>query len=459
MAEALAKSPALWQQLQQVADVLTRIDDGRSMAQALAFVPAYDKPGVQAIAYAVIRHYGVGQQLVVLLVPRKPAPMTRRFLVIGLALLAQAQLALDDASAEQEAIYDAHTLVNQLVEAVRRTPKIATHSRLANAVLRQFLRQAPHYHKLALQDSRARWNHPGWWLDRLKNDYPKAWKPLLEASQYKAGLTLRVNHRVTSVASYLQLLEPLGLGARPIAEYAIQLDKAVNVSLLPGFAKGWVSVQDAGAQLAAQLLVEHLPPTPQGQRPYVLDACAAPGGKTAHILELLECDLVALEVDVARVARIHENLQRIGLSAQVICADAGRPELWRTLLARPHLFDAVLLDAPCSASGIVRRHPDIAWLRRESDVPRLAQEQAKLLEALWPLLRDGGILVYCTCSVFHSEGLDQIQSFLASHPTALALVPGLQLLPKNDSPQAWQEGKLPSDHDGFFYAVLKKVNG
>lgn len=447
---------ALWQQLQWVAGVLGEMDDGRGIANGMGRVPVAVRPGVQAIAYAVVRRYGLGQKLVTLLVQRKPSAPTYRYLTMGLALLAQPR--------EQDAPtavvqYEPHTLVNQLVEAVRRTPKISSQAHFVNGVLRQFLRDAPQLLEQALQDSRAQWNHPSWWLDRLKKDHPHEWKSILQLSQSKADLTLRVNRRRTSVGRYLTLLKEKGVQAHQVGASAVRLARAVNVAHIPGFAEGWVSVQDAGAQMAAELVHRYLPTSAAGVQPRVLDACAAPGGKTAHLLELFDCDVVALEIDPARIGRINENVQRLGLTATVICADAAQLEQWRPLARHEQPFDAILLDAPCSASGIVRRHPDIPWQRRASDIEQLVVEQRKLLQCLWSQLRCGGIMVYCTCSVFHAEGVQQIEHFIQRHNDAALLTPLLQLLPKKDESADWQEGKLPLDHDGFFYAVLQKANG
>ena len=218
---------------------------------------------------------------------------------------------------------------------------------------------------------------------------------------------------------------------------------------LPGFAQGVVSVQDGAAQLAAPLLLSGLA---SAGPLHVLDACAAPGGKTAHLLEIADCTVTALDVDPARCEKIHQTLQRLGLQAQVLVADAANVSAWWD----GRLFDAILLDAPCSASGIVRRHPDVRWLRRESDIAQLAAIQARLLKALWPLLKPGGRLLYCTCSVFRAEGEDQIQTFLA-HNTDAALLPS----PGHLMPQSGANGDaVPDnpigDHDGFYYALLEK---
>ena len=235
------------------------------------------------------------------------------------------------------------------------------------------------------------------------------------------------------------------------------LHQAVPVTTLPGFSQGWVSVQDAAAQMAAPLLLQGLD---LAQPLRVLDACAAPGGKTAHLLELAGPDspieVTALEIDSTRSARIGETLQRLGLSAQVLVADAARPKDWWQQHCGGALFDAILLDAPCTASGIVRRHPDVRWLRRETDIAQLAALQAKLLAALWPLVRPGGRLLYCTCSVFRAEGDAQVQTFLAHNTDAQLLPSPGHLIPGNTDRDRPVPDNLSGDHDGFFDALLQK---
>jgi 16S rRNA (cytosine967-C5)-methyltransferase len=249
-------------------------------------------------------------------------------------------------------------------------------------------------------------------------------------------MTLRVNRRKRSVEAYLAQLAALGIDARRVGEVAVRLAQPRGVERLPGFAAGEVSVQDAGAQLAAPLLDAR-----DGMR--VLDACAAPGGKCAHLLELADLDLLALDRDAERAARIGATHARLGLAAEVRVADAGDPDRWWD--GKP--FDRVLLDVPCSASGVVRRHPDIKWLRREADLDGFAREQSRLLAALWQVLVPGGKLLYATCSVFAEENGAVIDAFLARHDDARQLpLPGIgggSLLPDDE-------------HDGFFYALLEK---
>jgi 16S rRNA (cytosine967-C5)-methyltransferase len=289
---------------------------------------------------------------------------------------------------------------------------------------------------------------------------------LLHQANRPAPMVLRINARKTSVAQYLDALRGAGLEGRamahPLAAQAVVLARPSAVQVLPGWDAGWVSVQDLHAQFAAGLLLgpgAGLPPLGAGAR--VLDACAAPGGKTAHLLEQADLDLLALDSDPGRLVRLTDNLKRLGLACRTACADARAVDRWWD--GRP--FDAILLDAPCSASGVVRRHPDVRWLRRPDDVPVLARTQAELLDALWPLLAPGGRLLYATCSVFKAEGAEQIDAFLQRPmPRRPWLCPGspghLLGLPDNsaavgDGP--CRPGRLDPAGDGFYYAMLSTL--
>lgn len=458
MAEhAPRKLVPLWQQLQQMAFVMQQVQAGSSTATALAQVPAELRPGVQALVYGALRGWGIGQWLREQLVPRKPAPLLDALLTSALVLAWRAQ---GDATA---AGYTDFTLVNQAVDAAKRHPRLKHQSALVNAVLRRFLREREVLQQACMaaspqQDPELR-NVPAWWWQRLQKDYGAQAAEIVHQAQQAAPMTLRVNVRHGSARDYLeQHLRPAGLDGMLNGAHGVTLQQAVAVQQLPGFAQGWVSVQDAGAQLAAPLLLAELPAGTHR----ILDACAAPGGKTAHLLELADHAVTALDVDPAHCERIHDNLARLGLQAHVLAADAGQPDVWWD--GTP--FDAILLDAPCTASGIVRRHPDVPWLRRAQDVPQLAAQQHRLLEALWPLLKPGGRLLYCTCSVFKEEGEQQIHALLERHPDASARPAPGHLLPTRYSGDAivGENGTLgaasavPSliDHDGFFYALLAK---
>ncbi|MCD6705902.1 MAG: 16S rRNA (cytosine(967)-C(5))-methyltransferase RsmB [Thiobacillus sp.] len=310
---------------------------------------------------------------------------------------------------------------------------------LANAVLRNFQRRRAELEKLADERPRARWSHPDWWIAKLQAEHPAHWQGILEASQQHPPFTLRVNCRHGDVANYLQRLAEAGLPARQAGPDAVTLDKAVPVHTLPGFDQGDVSVQDAGAQWAARLL-----DVQPGER--VLDACAAPGGKAGHILERADVRLTALDLDVTRLTRVEENLNRLQLSATLIQGAAAQPETWWD----GRLFDRILADVPCSASGVVRRNPDIKWLRRPDDIAQFTAQQAVMLEALWRLLVPGGTLLYATCSVFNEENDGQVRAFLVRHAGDAERCP---------LPESLSDGSLlpAAEHDGFFYALLRKT--
>ncbi len=314
---------------------------------------------------------------------------------------------------------------------------------LANAVLRNFQRRRAELEKLADAQPRARWSYPDWWMSKLQAQHPAHWQAMLEASLLHPPFTLRVNSRWGNPETYLQLLAEAELPARQTGADAVTLDKAIPVHNLPGFDQGWVSVQDAGAQWAAHLLDAQ-----PGER--VLDACAAPGGKTGHMLERVPAEsqpisLYALDIDAARLARVQENMDRLQLHATLIEGDAAHPEAWWD--GQP--FNRILADVPCSASGVVRRNPDIKWLRRPEDVAQFAAQQVGILEALWRLLASGGTLLYATCSIFHEENEAQVHAFLARHADDAIRCP---------LPEPLSDGSLLPDaeHDGFFYALLRK---
>ena len=270
----------------------------------------------------------------------------------------------------------------------------------------------------------------------MRPAWPQHWESILNAGNLHPPMTLRVNRRRLTAQQYLARLGERGIKGDIVGAQAVLLERPLPIESLPGFGAGEVSIQDAGAQLAAALLDVRA-----GLR--VLDACAAPGGKAGHILELADCALTALDNDPARVPRINDNLARLGFSARVVCGDCLSPAGW----SEGGLFDRILLDAPCTASGVVKRHPDIKWLRRESDIVQLAAIQGRMLDALWQQLAAGGKLLYATCSVFPQENAQTIESFLARSDRArrlpLAGLDGGQLLPD-------------ARHDGFFYALLEK---
>jgi len=445
-AEPSGQAPALARLLEQTADAVQAVRGGRSLTDVLATCPAPLRPGTQALSFLVLRRLGAAQALRAILAPRTPPPAVEALLLSALALLWP----------DPAPPYPDHTLVDQAVTAARkRAPQSAS---FLNAVLRRFIREREALVASALKQPTARWNHPQWWIDRLKADWPAQWQAILAAAQERPPMCLRVNLRQCTGARYLERLQAAGLSGRLTGAQTIVLDAPVPVDRLPGFADGAVSIQDAAAQRAASLLVGA--GLPAGAR--VLDACAAPGGKTAHLLELADLDVLAIDADAQRLARVDDTLARLRLQAHTRVADGRRPADWWD--GQP--FDAILLDAPCSASGIVRRHPDIRWLRRSDDIAALGRIQADLLDALWPTLKPGGWLLYATCSVFRSEGQLQIDAFLQRCGASGARLDGrspghLLPLPDNGSTGAASPGSGADmdSHgvaDGFYYALLRK---
>lgn len=434
-------SVPLWRQLQAAAGVVRAVRSGESATPALARVPPELRPAAQSLSFHALRQLGRAEALRRRLAKRAPPAEADALLCTALALCWQAA----------DAPYEPFTLVDQAVEAAKRSPSTAAQAGFLNACLRRFLRERDALVAATDGDPVAIWNHPRWWIERLQKDHPQHWQAILRANNGAAPMTLRVNPRRTRRGNLLQAWRQAGLDAEPVGEHGLVLDRPRPVADIPGFAEGLVSVQDAAAQLAAPLLLHGLAPPP-GARLRLLDACAAPGGKTAHLLELADADVTALEIDPQRAARIGDTLQRLGLSARIVAADAAAVAQWWD--GRP--FDGILLDAPCTASGIVRRHPDVRWLRRPADIPRLAAQQQRLLEALWPLLRPGGRLLYCTCSVFREEGEQRIRTFVAHNKSALLRPAPGHLLPASGRAAEAVRDNPGSDHDGFFYARLEK---
>ncbi|MEX6233547.1 16S rRNA (cytosine(967)-C(5))-methyltransferase RsmB [Providencia hangzhouensis] len=311
---------------------------------------------------------------------------------------------------------------------------------LINGVLRSFQRQQVQLEE-RIANNTSQYLHPSWLLKRLQTAYPEDWQSIIEANNQRPPMWLRVNSQHHTAAQYLNLLEQSEITAHlhPSHPNAIRLDEPTAVSRLPGFEDGWSTVQDVSAQGCAELL------EPQNGES-ILDLCAAPGGKTTHILELSpRANVIAVDIDEYRLKRVKENLIRLKQHAVVIQGDGTQPEKW----AKDQQFDRILLDAPCSATGVIRRHPDIKWLRRDSDINELAQLQAQILEAIWPYLKPGGTLLYATCSIMPEENGKQIQNFLSKHNDASlndGTDAGLQVLPSTNG------------GDGFFYArLVKKV--
>ena len=440
-------SPPLWRLLNEAAGCVRAVRQGTSATQAIAAVAPPLRPGTQALTFHALRQLGRAQALARALMSRQPQAQAYALLLTALALL------WDPSSAP----YEPFTLVDQAVEAARRHPGTRAQAGFINACLRRLLRERDALVAATQTDEVARTNHPAWWLRRLRADHPRHWQAVVEADNLQPSMALRISESKTTPALYQQALAALDMGATPAGESGLILHQAVAVSQLPGFDEGLVAVQDAAAQRAAPLLLAGLD---LRQPLRLLDACAAPGGKTAHMADWAQARgapwrVTALEVDAGRAARIGENLRRLGLAAQVLVADAARVQDWWPQ-AGAEAFDAILLDVPCTASGVVRRHPDVRWLRRESDIAQLAAQQARLLAALWPCVRPGGRLLYCTCSVFRAEGDEQIAAFLARHTDARLLPSPGHMLPARAPAGAAVPDNGGGEHDGFFYALLHK---
>jgi 16S rRNA (cytosine967-C5)-methyltransferase len=419
---------------------VTRVFDGANLREALAAVddasPLRGRTLVQELAYGTLRHWGTLDAIVGRLA-RKPIadPLLR-------ALMAVAVYQLDHTRAPAFAVVD--RAVAAAGEAVRPAAKS-----LANALLRRYLREKDDVRRAIVASDVARWSYPQWWIDRARRDHPENWQAILEAGNARPPLTLRVNRRLVGRDELLRQFSASGVTAEAAGASGLIVAKPRPVAELPGFADGAFAVQDLAAQYAAPLLDVH-----DGLR--VLDACAAPGGKTAHILECANVDLLALDVDAARLARIEESLVRLRLSdrqVRLVQGDAGTPAAWWDGRA----FDRVLLDVPCTASGVVRRHPDVKWRHRASDVERFAHEQSRLLHAAWPLLGHGGKLLYATCSVFSAENDARIAEFVSGHPDALRETLNLpDGVPHRDGQVLPSSGDAGHNQDGFFYALLRK---
>jgi len=424
--------------LGEASGVVASVMGGRSLTEALARCwqahaglsgPA--RGAIQDLAYGALRRHGLGDFLLAQLVSRPLRDPSLHALL--LAALYRLDLRPEDA----------HTTVDQAVHAAAGIHG-GRYRGLTNGVLRNYLRRRTELAQAALATPSARWCHPEWWIRRMRAAHPAHWEAVLAAGNGHPPMALRVNRRRVSLPAYLALLAEAGIAARPLGDACLLLERPLAAERLPGFSEGMCSVQDAAAQRAAVLLG-----AADGMR--VLDACAAPGGKAAHIAERADVELLALDVDAGRALRVSETMLRLGLPPataaspgwRVAVADCRETDVWWD--GRP--FDRVLADVPCSASGVVRRHPDIKWLRRESDLASFARGQAQLLDALWRVLAPGGKLLYATCSVFPEENNRQVAAFAARQEDCARLPIGdaldLQLLPTDE-------------HDGFYYALLEK---
>ena len=418
---------ALASALRDAAQSVARVAAGNSLADEFERIAEQGTETPRAalidLTHGTLRRYGRMQAIVSQLSRRgRPDALLE-------ALLWCALYALESGR------YAEYTVVDQAVRACALLERWSAKG-YVNALLRAFLRERGSLEARINADPQARYQHPGWWIEILRAAYPALWEEVLAAGNSHPPMCLRVNQRRCTVAEYQAKLEAARIASRPLGAEAVLLERPLPIDRVPGFASGEVSVQDAGAQRAARCL--DLAP---GQR--VLDACAAPGGKSGHILESAEVRLTALDTDAARCARLERNLARLGLEANVVNADCTRPADWWDGVP----FDRVLADVPCSASGIARRHPDIKWLRRASDVAAFGARQGAILDALWRVLSPGGKLLYATCSVFPQENDAVIDAFVARTARAVRS-------PLADGVAA--QGLPDAQRDGFYYALIQK---
>jgi 16S rRNA (cytosine967-C5)-methyltransferase len=405
---------------------------GRSLTPTLDLVvsrhaelaPA-DRAALWDLTHGTLRHLGLLRAILRQLLHR---PVKERGLE---ALLAVSLYQLEFTRAAPYAI------VNEAVECAAQAGWPWAKA-MVNALLRRFQRERTELIAAARTEPVGRYSYPQWWIEKVRLQYPLQWQEILDAGNGVPQLSLRVNVRRTTRSAYMARLAAAGIEAGATEDAGVTLARALPVSRIPGFSEGCVSVQDPGAQRAVRYA-----DLSDGQR--VLDACAAPGGKTAHVLERFDVQLLALDSDRTRIDRVDENLARLGLSAQVRCADVSALSTWWD--GRP--FARIIADLPCTASGIVRRHPDIKWLRRDEDVAALTRNGARLLDAMWRVLEPGGKLLLATCSIFREENRAQVDDFVGRHADARL------------APLPVEEGQdvqlLPDDsHDGFYYALLER---
>ncbi len=422
------------------AQVCLQVRQGHALSRVLTEhsspgIPTGARGAIQDLAYRTMRERGRADAVLRAFVARAPKPvLLSELLTIAIVLLDSAQPADDPHGPTGR--YAPYTVVDQAVTATAGVPSLKPFTGLVNAVLRAILRQPARVSAAIASSAEGQYNYPRWWIERVRAAYPDLWRPILDVGQHHPPLTLRVNRRESSVEDYLLRLQAEGFLATRIGPFAVRLARPQSVERIPGFAAGTVSVQDEAAQRAAPLL-----DVCDGQR--VLDACAAPGGKSTHLLELARLDLTVLDRDATRLSRVQDNLDRLHFRAHPLVGDASQPETWWDRIP----YDRILADLPCTASGIVRRHPDVRWLRRESDIAALSRQQQQILAALWRLLKPGGKLLIVTCSIFPEEGTALAQAFASRHDDAVATPSPGQLLPCAD-PQA--------DHDGLFLALFQK---
>ena len=422
-------SPKLATILAAAAEAVASVINGRTPEASLqACLPAA-RAGAMDLTYTTLRDFGRGEFLLAQLTAKRlPDALVHSLLLVALSRL-------------ERRPEDAHTLVNQATDAAKEIGN-GRYKGVVNGVLRNFLRRQAELSAAADADMVARFRHPAWWINRIRADHPQHWQEILAAGNSHPPMCVRVQRRRVTSTNWQALLTSEGIAGSALNEEAYLLARPLPVERIPGFAEGLYSVQDFGAQTAAHLLDLH-----DGMS--VLDACAAPGGKAAHMLELADVRLTALDIDERRLQRVQSNLDRLGLRATLKLGDAAKLDSWWD----GQSFERILADVPCTASGVVRRHPDAKWLRRETDLRSFARQQASIIDALWQTLARGGKMLYCTCSLFDQENAAQIASFMARHPDAQRLPTHL-----NTPTQSDLELKLlpTAEHDGFYYALLQK---
>lgn len=439
-ANSLAKSSTLCPRSIAAKNIMAVAQQKQSLNPVLAANLVNLAPGqrslCQQLSYGVLRLYPTLQALADPLLQKKLKNKDQD--IYALLLIGIYQL--------RELRIPPHAALSETVDAASRLGKNWAKG-LLNACLRQYQRRQTELETKAHATEVGQFAHPQWLIDAIRHDWPDRWQQVLTANNQQAPMILRVNMQKSTVADYQRLLGEKQIASQllPQCPQGLLLEKACDISELPHFAEGWVSVQDGAAQLVAPLLKLE-----SGMQ--VLDACSAPGGKTAHLLEIQpDLNLIALDIDAQRLLRVNETLTRLGLNAETWAADAANIDSWW----QGRAFDRILIDAPCSGSGVIRRHPDIKLLRRPDDIDALIVRQKQLLDNLWPLLKPDGIMVYTTCSVFDRENAGQIHAFLQRHTDA-SLIDAFQA-PARKAQCGYQ--RLPGDDafDGFFYACLRRV--
>lgn len=425
---ATTLNPPLAATLAAAATVVAAVIAGGTPDAVLQGLTPKLRAGAMDLSYTALRDYGRGDFILAQLTAKRlPDDLVHSLLLVAISRL-------------ERRPEEAHTIVNQATDAAKEMGN-GRYKGLVNGVLRNFLRRRAELLAAADQDAVAFSRHPAWWIARIRADHPQHSEEILAAGNSHPPMCLRRNQRRATSTNWQDSLAQAEIEVRALSDEAFLLVRPMPVERIPGFTEGLCSVQDFGAQAAAHLLDVHDGMT-------VLDACAAPGGKAAHLLELADIKLTALDVDARRLARVQSNLDRLGLNATLKVGNAANVDAWWD----GQLFERILADVPCTASGVVRRHPDAKWLRRETDLRKFTKQQADIIDALWQTLARGGKMLYCTCSLFNQENVAQISSFMLRHPDAERLPTSL------NTTQSELELKLlpTAEHDGFYYALLQK---